>query len=129
VLEPDPSARVLMRAVRNGEPVGDLARLRGQVLEFAADPFSSAPVSLAALLLDNSIDVLTGIRPSERPGFEVVEGRLPTERAAKAAPFEPAGGLDLSTARDAEFEITSWLLLAGAVLLGAAAWTASRPKS
>ncbi|MCA8911427.1 MAG: BatA domain-containing protein [Planctomycetes bacterium] len=123
LLAPDESARPLVSAMRDGERLGDLVRLKaGGVLEFAGDPFTHAPVAAAALLLDNALGVVTGERPSERARYEPVgDWRLPSERAALAEPFEPQGELDLSTRNESEpLEFTTWLTLAAALLVLAA---------
>jgi hypothetical protein len=121
-MQPDPAAQALLIATRDGAPVGDLVRLRDGVLEFAADPFSTAPVASSALLLDNAIGVLTGKRPSERPGYRLVSGAVPSRRAALSAPFAPAGDLDLSRRSEAAAEFGSWLMLLAAALLIVGAW-------
>jgi hypothetical protein len=125
LLAPDAGARSLLTARRTGEPVGDVVRLRGDVLEFAGDPFSFAPIASAALLLDNAIGVVTGTRPSERPGYRLTTAELPSRRAALSAPFAPVGELDLSSRREAAAEFTSWLMLVAAALLVVAAWRVS----
>jgi hypothetical protein len=132
VLHAQPQDRALLIAVREGQAVGALILLRGNVLLFAGDPFSRAPIAAAALLLDNAIGVVAGTRPSERPGFGVADGSLPTRRQALAQPFEPRGGLDLSTDADKPSEFASWLLVAAALALAAAAGVtvnAGRSKS
>ena len=128
VLAPDAAARPLLSVARNGKPVGDLARLREGVLEFAGDPFSFAPVASAALLLDNAIGVVADVRPSERPGYRLTSPELPSRRAAQSAPFAPVGELDLSSRSEAAAEFTSWLMLAAAALLTFAAWRVSVTK-
>lgn len=56
----------LVRVTRGGKVLGDIVRKKGDVVEFAGDPFSMWPIELSALLLDNLIETLTGRRPSER---------------------------------------------------------------
>lgn len=125
VLDPAPGETVLLAATRDGAVVGALITLSadGKTLRFAGDPFSRAPVAAAALLLDNALGTLTGERPSEAARYRVAGGRLPSERAAFAAPFDPTGSLDVSSAGPGALsEWTSWLALAGALLALGAAW-------
>ncbi|MCB9895072.1 MAG: hypothetical protein H6839_11530 [Planctomycetes bacterium] len=132
LLAPTSGVQPLVTAVVDGKPVGDLVRLRdsGKVLEFAGDPFSRAPVASAALLLDNAIGVVSGVRPSERTGYELSEGpELPTRRQALAAPFEPYGELDLSSRSAAPLEFSTWLCLAAGLLLLLAATIAARKEN
>lgn len=119
VMPREGAARPLVTALRDGEIIGNIVRLDGDVIEFAGDPFRDAPIASAALLLDNAIGVVTGEQPSRRRTFEPVGVfELPTRRAATAEPFEPFGdaGYTLSTA-DEPVEFSTWLLLAGALLL------------
>lgn len=132
LIAPEEGVQPLLTAVEDGVPVGDLARLRdgGRVLEFAGDPFSAAAVADAALLLDNAIGVVAGTRPSERPGYELVEGApLPTRRQATAAPFESQGKLDLSRTGSEPVEFAGWLMALAGLLLAAAAVLAGRTKA
>jgi hypothetical protein len=132
LLAPEEGVQPLLSAVRDGVPVGDLARLRdgGRMLEFAGDPFSSAAVTDAALLLDNAIGVVAGTRPSERPGYEQAEGEpLPSRRQATAAPFEPRGKLDLSRHSAEPMEFAGWLMSLAGLLLAAASVLAGRRKA
>ncbi|MBP9892219.1 MAG: hypothetical protein KBG84_09975 [Planctomycetes bacterium] len=126
VLTPAEGERVLLAAQRDGNSLGALILLSadGRALRFAGDPFGRAPVAAAALLLDNALGVLMGERPSEAARYRVVSGdKLPSERAAFAAPFEPQGSLDVSSALPgALHEITPWLALCAAVLALGAAW-------
>lgn len=124
----EPGTRPLLTAVRDGEVPVDVIRLRGDVLEFAGDPFSDAPIASAALLLDNAIGVLTGEQPSRRRGYEPAEEyELPTRRAALAEPFEPRGELEFGPVKEERpVEFSTWLLLAGGLLLLAAALLVSR---
>lgn len=118
--------RVLLSAQREGKSLGALIVLSadGKALRFAGDPFAQAPVAAAALLLDNALGVLNGERPSEAALYKVVSGaKLPSERAAFAAPFEAGGSLDVSSALAGTLqELTPWLALAGALLALGAAW-------
>jgi hypothetical protein len=120
LIAPDRGGRPVLSALRDGKVVGHLVVAREGVLEFAGDPFARPPLACAALLFDNSVGVLTGTRPSERGGFELMEGGpLPTRRQALAAPFESTPGPDGARARGmAEF---GWLpaLAAAIVLIGA----------
>lgn len=123
VLLPDPSRRPLLSAVRDGESIGDLVGLTGKgVVVFSGDPFTATPITTAALLLDNCLGVVLKQRPSERSSYEVVgETRLPTKRAALAAPFDPQGSLTAKLDGDSEsLEFTSWLLVASGLLMLAA---------
>lgn len=131
VMPLETDARPLLRAVVDGEPVGDIIRLRGDVLEFAADPFTAAPIASAALLLDNAVGVLTGERASERERYEVLgEVELPSRRAALAASFEPTGELDLSTRSAAEpLEFSTWLMLIAGLAAIGAGYLAARKQS
>lgn len=126
VLAPAANERVLLSATRDGQAAGALALLSadGKSLRFAGDPFARAPVAAAALLLDNALGVLKGERPSEAAFYAVVGGlKLPSERAAFAAPFEPEGSLDVSSSGAAALEeLAPWLALAGALLALGAAW-------
>ena len=128
VLVPADGERVLLSAQREGKNLGALIVLSadGKALRCAGDPFAQAPVAAAALLLDNALGVLTGERPSEAALYKVVSGeKLPTERAAFAAPFEADGSLDVSsTMAGGLLEFTPWLALAGALLALGAAWLA-----
>lgn len=129
LLPPDEAARSLLSVTRDGDRIGDLVRLQsGGVLEFAGDPFSHAPVAASALLLDNSIGVVNGVRPSERASYQLVEDiRLPSKRAALAAPFETIGEPDPATAGGGEpMEFTTWLAFAAGLLLLAATALVSR---
>lgn len=131
VLEPAPGERALAVAWRGETALGALATLSadGRVLRFAGDPFSELSATTAALLLDNAIGVLTGMRPTERPAYVPGSGDLPTRRQALAAPFEPRGEPKL---REAVGETTPWahVLLACAALLAvvAAGISASGPR-
>lgn len=127
----DPDAKALLRVVVDGEPVGDLVRIRGDLLEFAGDPFTEAPVASAALLLDNAVGVLTGERPSERERYELVGGvELPSRRAALAAPFDPVGELDSATRGTAEpLEFSTWLMLIAGLAAIGAGYLVSRNKT
>lgn len=129
-MAPDPETRPILRAIVNDRPVGDIVRVRGDVLEFAADPFTESAISSAALLLDNAIGVLTGERPSERDRYELTDGdALPERRAALADVFEPVGELDLSTAAAAApTELSTWLMLLAALAATGAAWVSSRRR-
>ncbi|MCB9933310.1 MAG: hypothetical protein H6841_07810 [Planctomycetes bacterium] len=132
LLAPEEGVQPLLTAVVDGVPVGDLARLRdgGRVLEFAGDPFSASAVADAALLLDNAIGVVAGVRPSERPGYELAEGEpLPSRRQATAAPFESRGKLDLSRRGAEPVEFAGWLMVITGLLLAVAAVLAGRGKA
>jgi hypothetical protein len=125
LLPDSPGARPLIRAVREGEVLGDIARLRGRALEFAGDPFSDAPVSAAALLLDNAVGVLTGERPSERTHWHIEAGTLPTRRAALAQSFVPYGEAAAHPPHARLYEAATWLLLLAAACALAAGWLAT----
>jgi hypothetical protein len=122
LLGPEVAARPLVSAVRDGAPVGHFVMLdeNAKVLLFAGDPFSDAPIADAALLLDNAIGVLTGERASQRARYRL-EGELPGERAAHAAPFQPRGALELAARIEAPREFASWLLAVAAIVAAAAA--------
>lgn len=129
VLSPSESRRPLLSAVRDGEPVGDLVGLTGDgVVEFAGDPFTAAPISTAALLLDNALGVVLKQRPSERSMYELAgDSRLPTQRAAMAAPFKPQGNVAAADSGSREStEFSSWLLVASGLLLATATILVSR---
>ncbi|MBZ0137712.1 MAG: BatA domain-containing protein [Planctomycetes bacterium] len=118
----DDDARPLIRAYVDGKPTGDLVRARGDILEFAADPFADAPIASSALLLDNAIGVVTGERPSRMSRYVITDGeRLPSRRAALAAPFEAYGAIDASRRGISDpLEFTTWaMLIAGLALVGA----------
>lgn len=124
VLARDSGRRPLVSASRDGATVGDLVQLDeiDNVLVFAADPFESAPIAEAALLLDNAIGVLLGQRPSAMPRA-TVSAELPTRRAAHAASFEPQGQVQPPAVTSAPQEFTSWLLaLAALAVVAAAVW-------
>ena len=132
VLASADDAQPLLVSLVDGQPVGDLVRLRdgGRVLEFAGDPFTGAPIASAALLLDNAVGVVTGVRPSAHVGFVLTEGpELPTRRQATATDFEPVGALDLSTRTSSPIELSSWLFLTAGLLLLLAAVVATRGKN
>ena len=133
VMALDDSARPLMRAVADGEAIGDIIRLRGDVFEFAGDPFSDSPIASSALLLDNAIGILTGERPSERERYEIAgDDELPTRRAALAEPFDPVGSLDLyQRSADEPLEFATWfMLLAGMAAISAGALaTKQKPRA
>ncbi|MCA8913887.1 MAG: hypothetical protein KDB90_00645 [Planctomycetes bacterium] len=132
LMAPADNVQSLLTAVVDGEPVGDLVRLRdgGKVLEFAGDPFTRAPVASAALLLDNAIGVVSGVRPSEWQGFEQVEGPgLLTERQAQADYFDPRGSLDMASRSSEPLEFSTWLCVAAGLLLLVAAAIAAQSKN
>ncbi len=130
VMTPQPGRRALVTGVRDGAPVGDLVTLdaSGRVLRFAGDPFSIAPVQDAALLLDNSVGVVTGRRPSAGDRI-AVQGELPSARAAHAKPFTQQGTISAGAHRDEPREWTSWVLaLSACAALAAALLSVSGPR-
>jgi hypothetical protein len=126
LLPPDLGHRALVSALRGGVSVGDYVAYDEvrRVLYFAGDPFSAAPVADAALLLDNAVGVVAGERPSQGARF-AIEGELPSERAAHAAPFETQGAL-ASAARQAPVEYATWLLALAACAAVAATFLVAR---
>lgn len=129
VLPPDRESRSLLTASVGGRMLGDVIRLSadGQVLEFAGDPFSEAPIEAAALLLDNALGVLTGVRPSSAPRYAPESTgnnaalRLPSRRAAFAAPFAPIGQWRTVRPQPEPTELSHWLLMLAATASAAAA--------
>ena len=125
-LAPDPEWQPLLSATRNGKVIGDLIAISfdSKTIRFAGDPFSLASAGAAALLLDNTIGVLVGSRPSENVRLRIAQGaNLPTERAAYAAPFDPQGTLDVSSAgAPRPFELAHLFAIASAALALFAAW-------
>jgi len=131
LMEPAAGHRALCHATRDGKPVGELITLSadGRVLRFAGDPFADCSVTVAALLLDNAVGVITGRRPSARPLYEMQMADLPTRRQAMAAPFEPAGELRFSETEPEIEPWGHWLLIAAALCALAAMGLSLRDKT
>lgn len=129
LLDKDSGRRPLVSALRGTERLGDFVQLdeNAQVLVFAGDPFSDAPIVDAALLLDNAIGVVSGERASQRARL-TASGELPSERAAHAAPFEPRGEVSLRPPTIAPREYASWLMVAAACAALIATIAATRGK-
>ncbi len=130
LLDKESGRRPLVSALRGGERIGDFVQLdeTAQVLVFAGDPFSDAPILDAALLLDNAIGLIIGERPSRRARL-TVSGELPSQRAAHAAPFEPRGEVRLGRHAASAHEYASWLLVAAACAAIIAASVSMRRKA
>lgn len=126
LLEPSEERVALVSALRGGQRLGDLVAvsLDQRVLTFAADPFADSHPAAAALLLDNALGVVLGERPSRQAHYAPVgELRLPSERAALAAPFEPGGNLAVEeNTQRRSLELTSWLALTAMLAALGAAW-------
>ncbi|MCC6466115.1 MAG: hypothetical protein IT463_12315 [Planctomycetes bacterium] len=123
LLPADSSVQPVVTASRRGEVLGALVTVSadGRVVRFAGDPFARAPVTAGALLLDNAIGVVMGVRPSRRPAYETNGPVLPSRRAALAVPFEPTGALELRAAPPAVTELAPLAAVLAALLaLGAA---------
>ncbi|MBK8208128.1 MAG: BatA domain-containing protein [Planctomycetes bacterium] len=129
LLDKESGRRPLISALRGGERLGDFVQLdeNAQVLVFAGDPFSDAPIVDAALLLDNAIGVVSGERASQRARL-TASGEVPSQRAAHAAPFEPRGEVNLRPRTAAPREYASWLMVAAACAALVATIAATRGK-
>ncbi|MBX3474024.1 MAG: hypothetical protein KF754_06540 [Planctomycetes bacterium] len=127
-IAPAPGLRPLASFRRGAEIVGHAVVLSadGRALDFAGDPFAASTTTVAALLLDNAIGVLTGTRPTDRPLYRLVQGELPSRRQAMAAAFEAQGELRTTPAPGRTLEASPWLLVAAALLALAATGVAVR---
>ncbi|MDC1141699.1 hypothetical protein OAU50_01285 [Planctomycetota bacterium] len=120
----------LVRVTRNGQVLGDFVRRKGDIIEFAADPFSEWPIELAVILLDNSIAILTGQHAGSRASWEITQPtNLPATEAFSATLEQESRAMSFEASLPEVTEQSHWLaiLAALACLYAALALTPSEP--